>query len=432
MLVYPFKGILYNQEKTGDISKVLTPPYDVISPKMQDEYHALNPHNIVRIILNKATQQDSEKNNVYTRAAGIFKDWQKEGVFAEDGKPAFYIYGQEFDYQGKARQRLGFIGLAKIDGDPKNVVLPHEKTFQAPKEDRERLLEVTKLNTSCIFCLFQDEKREIDEIFEECIKDAPLMDTEVDGVKNRLWRISDPEKIKKIQDAMEHKNIFIADGHHRYEAAVNYRNRMFSEDKSFDENSPYNFVMMYFASFQDRGITILSTHRILKSLNGLSLEQFLKGLEAFFDILLVGSEKECFEAMEGHAEGEHVFGMYACSQYRILKLKDRNAVQQKAADGEKRSDAYFKLDSAILQTLVLDEILKIDPATYQQCISYTRETDIAIKLVDEKEYTCAFFLNPTRPHQVRDISLAMDRMPQKSTYFYPKLLTGIVLRRQDK
>ncbi len=426
MLVYPFKGVFYNLDKIKDASKVLTPPYDVISPKMQDEFYSLHPYNIARIILNKHSSSDTKDNNTYTRAAKTLREWLKKEILTEEKEPCFYIYAQQFQHKNETKERLGFIGLGKIDESPKNAVLPHEKTFDAPKLDREKLLETAKINTSCIFCLFQDEQHKIDEILKQNSKQTPLLDAKIDGVRNRLWRVSDSDAIKKIQEVMDSKNIFIADGHHRYEAALNYRNRKKCEDKNYTDDSPCNSIMIYFASLEDKGLTILSTHRLIKDFKGASQEEFLGQIEKFFEVSKLESKEACFAVMEACAETEHAFGMYMDGKFTVLKLKSKNFIKEKS--NGKVSEEYLKLDAALFQLVILNEILNVDPSKDPEFISYKREEDVAIELVDKKEFMCAFFLNPTKVHQVRDISLALDRMPQKSTYFYPKLMTGVVMR----
>jgi uncharacterized protein (DUF1015 family) len=429
MIIYPFRGILYNKKKIKNLSKVCSPPYDVISSKQQEYYYRSSPYNIIRIILNKPAGSDNEKNNTYTRAAEFFTEWNKNGILIQDTRPAIYAYGQTFEYKNKARKTMGFIAIAKIAASGFDCVLPHEKTFNAPKLDRERLLASVGANLSCIYTLFEDETRGVSRLLSKLSARKPYIDVMQDKVRHKIWRVTDDKLIKKIQQYMASKKLFIADGHHRYEAAVNYRNRLRQQDSNFNENNASNYVMLYFGSLEDRGLTILPTHRLLKGLGNISIGQFNKRLEDFFEVVYVKNLKALLGGLDRYFGKAHAFGLYINKQFRLLRLRPSKALSKK----EGFSRHYKNLDVVILHKIIFDEILGLDLARKKQdeVISYSRDAQLSVQWVDEGKYKAAFFLNPTDIRQVRDICLAGEKMPHKSTYFYPKLLTGLVMRKLD-
>lgn len=398
MLIFPFRGILYDIKNIKGPKNLFSPPYDIISPSEQDAYYRASPYNVVRLELNKATKYDNEQDNVYTRAAKFFNGWLKDGILEQDKEPAIYVYGQSFLHNKKMRHTLGFIAAAKIEQSRHSQVRPHEMTFKAPKQDREKILEVVRANLSCIYTLVEDKGLKINALLRQASKDKPFVDVEIDRVWHRIWKLSDRLQIERLQRLMASKKAFIADGHHRYEAAANFRDRMQKIDKNYSDRSPYNYVMMYFTSMEDKNLTILATHRVVKDNSPAGAE--------FFQVIPAPNKKKMFEELGRHFGRSHVFGLYSGGIFAVLKLKDKKSKE--------------KLDVAILHSLVLND--------KNQNIYYTRDANEAIKLVDSAKYRAAFFLNPTPASQIRDTSLAGEKMPHKSTYFYPKLLTGLVMR----
>jgi len=397
MIISPFRGILYSKKKIKSPALVYSPPYDIISPSEQDGFYRKSPYNVVRLEFNKASKGDNEQNSVYTRAAKFLNDWIKQGILEQDKVPVIYVYGQSFQHNKKLHNTLGFIAASKIEQSRHEQVRPHEMTFKAPKEDREKVLQIVGANLSCIYTLIEDRGLKVNSLLRNASKRKPAVDVKIDGVRHRIWKLTDPKAVRKLQQLMKDKKVFIADGHHRYEAAANFRDRMRKEDKNFSDESPYNYIMMYFASIQDRDLTILATHRVVKELGGIP--------EKFFQFTPVPNKKEMFKMLNKYSEKAYAFGLYLDGGFTIIKLKDKASEE--------------KLDVAILHKLILDKV---------NDIYYTRDPDEAIRLVNSKKYNAAFFLNPTKAKQIKETSLKGEKMPHKSTYFYPKLLTGLVMR----
>jgi len=402
--IVPFKGILYNQEKIANLSQVVAPPYDIISKELQGKYYHNHPYNCIRLILGKDLPSDNEKNNKYTRAAGYFNNWLKEGILKQDDTPAIYPLIQEFSIYEKKITRVGFITLMKLEEFGKEV-FPHEKTLSKPIQDRLNLMLATRANFCQVFALYSDEEG----ILDECLKveSAPIIDI-VDENKetHQLFRLTEKTKLEKIKMVMKSKPIFIADGHHRYETALTARNI-----------TGYPFIMIYLTKMEDKGLIILPTHRLVRNIS--------VNLDAFKEFFVVKMVDNLLEKMDEMKETHHAFGMYTKGKNYLLMLKENN-ILDKLLDDEK-SKAYKQLDVSIFQTLIINHILRITDIESQ--ISYTHDEKEAILSVDEGKSDIAFFLNPTKISQLRQLALQHKLMPQKSTYFYPKLLTGLVMNK---
>lgn len=419
-----FKGLLYNPNKI-DIEKVITPPYDVISPAMQDGFYQKDPHNIVRLILGKEKENDTSSDNKYTRAEKALSDWSKKSVIERDKKDAFYVYTQEYLHAGKKRTRVGFIALMKIEDPKKSGILPHEYTLAKPKKDRLNLIAKTKANLSPIFTLFQDNKNVVNKILKAFIKGKDALFTvDTEGVVHRLWRMDDKKSIKRIRDFMSDKKIFIADGHHRYEVALTYRNEL---KKRTGKTGAADHVMMYFSNLSERGnLTILSTHRVVKGLKDPDWRAMKKTLEAYFDIEDHSDLGNCIECVEAAPRKKHSFGVYTKKGgLKILTLKEGFSAA-KLIDSDK-TNSLKKLDVTILHDLIIGKLLGAETA--EGNVKYVRNGTDAAALVDNGDYEAAFFLRPTRVMQMKTIAEKGEMMPQKSTYFYPKLLTGLVVNK---
>jgi len=424
-IIKPFKGVLFNTEKIDRPGNVMSPPYDVISKGMQDDLYSTDPHNIVRIIFGKDRPSDSPRDNKYTRASKYLNEWLKSGVMRLDEKPALYVYSQEFHVKGRLYRRYGFIGLMKIEAARKRRVMPHEHTFSKPKEDRLNLLRSTSANTSCVFSIFQDDKKEVMRILKSSAKGKAYIDVEISGVRHRLWRLQDKASIQKIQRAMADKSVFIADGHHRYETAVNYREEI---RKSKKGPSSADYVMMYFTSINDPGLTVLSTYRAVKDLGGMSFDDMMGRLGKHFDIAGAPDIDGMLKGVDADKK-RYAFGLYVKGRgFKVLSLKDASI--SKAATTEKRSRAWKRLDVTMLHNVVLEHILD---AREDRCgddnIIYTRDEKEAVELVDSGKAAAVFFPRATKVREVRSVAKRGDRMPHKSTYFYPKLLTGLVVNK---
>ena len=426
--VLPFKGILYNKTKIKNLEAVMAPPYDVISPQMQEELHRSHPNNIVRIILGKESKKDTRKDNKYTRAAGFLEKWLKKSVLKRDKKSSIYVYEQEYLDGGKLKKRIGFISLLRIEDPSSSLVLPHEHTFSKPKEDRLNLIRRTGANTSPIFCIFQDENNKVtDTIREYAAKRKPIVDIHLEGVGHKIWNITDPGLVKRIRKGLDKKQVFIADGHHRYEVALNFRNEM-RKWLGRRRAAKFDNVMVYFSNLSDDGLSVFSTYRVIKKIGGAEWSALAKKLSAYFTVEDVKNKEELFKGLE-KAEKGYAFGVYFKNRrFYLLKLRDEASLDDVIKLD--KSHEWKRLNVTVLHFLIFDHILHIEKfSSNDSNIIYTRDEDDAVGLVNKGECEIAFFQLPTRVSQVQSIAQGGEKMPHKSTYFYPKLLTGLVINK---
>ncbi len=426
--ISPFKGVLYNRDKIKQFETVVSPPYDVISHSMRDELYRANQYNIVRIILGKELTSDNKSYNKYTRAANFIDEWLKTGVLKKDKKPAIYIYEEKYLYKGKAKSRIGFISLLRIEDPKTSLVLPHEYTFSKPKEDRLNLIRATKANTEPIFCIFEDDGNMVLNVLTSYAKrHDPMIDIPFEGVEHRIWNLTDPKIIKKIENGLSKKQVFIADGHHRYEVSLAFRDEM-RRKLGRKRAKKFENIMVYFSALADDNLTILSTYRVVKNIGNKKWDEIERALKRYFDITNVKTKEEVFTALDREAAG-YTFGMFFKNgRFYVLKLKAESVLS--AVIKEAKSSEWRRLNVTVLHFLVFDHILHIDRfSSNDENILYTRDEDYAIQKVAKGGCEAAFFQLPTKMSQVRDIAKKGDRMPHKSTYFYPKPLSGLVMNR---
>ena len=404
--IYPFRSLRYALDKIP-IQKVVTQPYDKISKEMQERYYASHPNNIVRLVFGQSSQDDSAGNNVYTRAAAQLRTWRDTGVLQQFPKAAFFVYFQRYTVPAgeETRVRKGFVGLGQLEDYANKVVFPHERTLTGPKQDRLELLRHTQTQFEQIFMLYEDPARRIDRLLDEIADDQPDIRLEDEyGVQHTLWTVTDRERIEFIQGDMDGKKLIIADGHHRYETALAYRNEMRGEIGS--DRMPMTFFNM-----DSPGLTILPTHRVLASLPG------------FDSTLLFARAAEFFDSSSG---GGVTIEVFADGQPRRLHLKPSVDLATLMPD---LSEKQRTLDVVVLHRLLLEKCLGIteDAVKKESYITYVRERDAAINKVRDGKAQAAFLLNPTRLDQVRDIAYEGNVLPQKSTDFYPKVLSGLTM-----
>ncbi len=443
--ISPLRGLRYNTALVPDLAEVITPPYDVIDAEEQDRYYRRHPYNIIRLEYGKTYPGDDDQNNRYSRAAADFALWQEKGILAIEDKPAVYIYKQQFTAGGETKTRLGIIAGVKIEPYEKGVVLPHEETLPKHKADRLSLMQACGANFSPIFGLYSDPDKQVEKITAESLDEAPdSCFTAEDGQQHMLWAIKDNDLIAQIQHSLKEKIIFIADGHHRYETALNYRNIMRGKNyEAKDGLQPYDFVMMTLVNLYDPGLVVFPTHRLVKNLpdqvadelvfklqNNFEIEPFpispgYGNFKDFMDTLAARSFLNVSESTAGH---NHAFGLYTGngSGYILTIRKDTNIDKFMPKD---RSRAWRGLDVSVLHTLIMEEYLGIggEQRASESNLTYTREEENALKKVDSGEYQMVFFLNPTLVEEVTEVATNGEKMPQKSTFFYPKLPTGILI-----
>lgn len=438
-ILAPFRGIFYNQEKIGDVALVVTPPYDVITKEEQEKCYQRHPNNIIRLDLGKDFPGDNEKTDKYTRSADYFKVWQKEDVLIRDDLPSIYYYHQEFDLKREQRKtRKGFIALVKLEEFSSGVVLPHEKTMTGPKADRLRLMKSCDANLSPIFSLYSDPEKKIDQIVKGRKPVTPFIDYFDDKkTRHKLWKIQDKGIIIKITDTIKELPLFIADGHHRYETALNYSIQMREKSGSFFGNEAYNYVMMYLSNMDDDGLVILPTHRLVYNLNDFNLDLFYKKAEEYFHVenyIFNGSNElgirgELFAELDKRGQTKHTFGMYVkdTNCYSLLTIKNEDLLNSRVM--HKIKPVLRGLDVNILQVFILNNILGISDQNMenQKNVDFIEDGDEAIELVKKDKYQLVFLMNPTKVGQVNEAAIAQVRMPQKSTFFYPKLPSGLLI-----
>ena len=405
--VKPFQPYRYSA-KAGDPSKLITQPYDKINPQMQARYLAASPYNLVRVILGEKRDSDTAADNVYTRAARYFEDWIQQGILAQDPAPGFYAYFQDFEVPdtGERLTRKGFIGLGKVENYSAGIVYRHEQTLSGPKKDRLEVLRHTRAHFGQIFMLYPDREGSVDLELEQAAQGAPLMDvTDEYGARHRLWVVTDPARVARIQTLMQPMKLLIADGHHRYETALNYRNEHPGDPAA-------QYVMMTFVNMYSPGLKILATHRVLRNLENLDL---LSKVTSEWSVKKFTSLTDLKQALNSPALQSVRIGVVTAG-YALLLSRPRK-------DGE--------LDVPVLHHEILGDWLGIgeDAVREEKYIQYVRGMDAAAAEVRERGAQMAFLLDPTPIDEMARVAFAGGVMPQKSTDFYPKLLTGVTIYR---
>ena len=422
-----FKAVVYNSEMVGDFKQVVCPPYDVISSQAQDILHERSLHNFIHILLAK----DSPLDNKYLRAGVIFRNWLKERVLVQDEHPAVYFYSQQYVIRGEKKTRLGFISLLKLGDEKGGAVFGHENTHTAAKLDRFKLIKQVKANLSPIFIIFLDKKRIIQRIFQGYLGAQKHFIEVTDDEKtvHKLWRLNDPDLLKTIESSMNSENMFIADGHHRYEVSCAYRDLMREKLKTeFTGDEYFNYCLAYFTNTDYRGLSILPIHRLLKLDLPLDLNDFMVKAKEYFDIDQLKDRTRFFFLMEKAGCSEHLLGLYKDKKYFLLRLKNVKILDKLIADKPKE---YRTLDVAILNYLVFKNILKLD-LNNLATIKYSPDPYVLMDQVDADPANIAFFLNPVKIQQIINIATSGHKMPPKSTYFYPKVLSGLVVNKFEK
>ena len=419
-----FKAVVYNPETVQDFKHVVCPPYDVISSQAQDILHERSLYNFIHILLAKDSPQDDK----YRRAGTIFRSWLKDRVLIQDEQPAIYFYSQQYVIRGEKKTRLGFISLLRLGDEKGCAVFGHENTHSAPKLDRFKLVKQVKANLSPIFIIFLDKKRIIQRIFQRHIPAQQPFIEVIDDEKtvHKIWRLNDPDMLKIIESSMNNENMFIADGHHRYEVSCAYRDLMREKlGAQFTGEEDFNFCLAYFTNTDYRGLSILPIHRLLKLDTRLDLNDFMAKGKEYFDIDQLKDRTRFFFLMEKAGCTEHLLGVYKDKKYFLLRLKNVKMLDKLIADKPKE---YRSLDVAILNYLVLKNILKLD-LNNLTAIKYSPDPYELMDEVDTDPLNVAFFLNPVKIQQIINIAISGNKMPPKSTYFYPKVLSGLVVNK---
>lgn len=421
--IRPFQALRYDTAKAGDIKELVCPPYDIISEEEYKAYLAQNPYNMIRLELPKGEEP-------YREAGATLKEWLDTGILKEDMDEGIYIYEEEFLDQvdhGEVKKLRGMICRVRLEEFSAGVVLPHEETLSKAKEDRFRLMQATGCNFSQIYSLYPDEKhitrQRLDNLAASC---SPRYEFSDGLVTHRLWVVNDPVSIAALREDFADRKLYIADGHHRYETALRYRNTL-REQKEYCPSAEY--VMMMLVDMEDEGLVVFPTHRLLAGLSSFDGEKLVETCGEWFETAPRESREETEKALKAYYEaGRHAFGFFTGRGWYTLALQDITVM-----DGllPEKSPAYRHLDVTVLHSLILEKLLGIDKENMaaQKNLSYTRSAQEAEQSVRAGKSQCCFLLNPTRVSEIGAVAAAGEKMPQKSTYFYPKLITGLVMNR---
>jgi uncharacterized protein (DUF1015 family) len=439
--IRPFRGILYNQEKVPDLKGVVTPPHDVISAEEQQEYYDAHPQNMIRLILGKVSPDDKEHNNRYTRAAEFFRSWLEQGILTRDDSPAFYVTEIDFRMDEAVHTRLGFIALVGLERFEAGIIRPHEKTFSATNTDRLKLIEASRANFSPIFSVFSDGDNEILGLLRAAIEPLrPDLDFEdLKGYRHRLWRVTDHKIHNELEKRLADRPVYIADGHHRYWTALQYRDGMKSRHQALAPDDPCNFVMMYLTSMQDPGMALRPVHRVICDVKKRAVEDFIDKARAYFDVETIDighMDRKQIEmaslkkAMTGGNSTVIGAALRDDKAFHVLRMKEGVTDGPR---GQEIPEPLRKLDVTIVTKLVLEEILGLNGPSMddERSVLYPSTIDEALNAVYRGRCPMALILNPTRLNELQEVSDAGLIMPRKSTYFYPKVMTGLVINKLD-
>ena len=430
--IFPFRALRYNPARV-ELTRVVTQPYDKITPALQARYYDASPYNLVRIILGRREPGDSEAGNVYTRAAEHFREWRREGVLLADAQPSIYLYIQKFAVPGDGgeRERRGFIALGPVVPYTAGIVFRHEQTLAKPRADRLNLLRATRAHFGQIFVLYSDPEHRVDSLLASR-REPDLCVRDDQGVQHALWQVADAEKIAAVQAAMAEKKLIIADGHHRYETALAYRDELAAaplDKQAHAESAPYQRVMMTFVNMDAQGLIILPTHRVVFGLPGFDADLLLRSLWGYFHIesLPAGLEPGQLTARLGDAGRQG-------TAFVLVTRNDRYLLRSKGDGGllDGISQRQRTLDLVRLHKIILEHVLGLseDDIQQQRHIAYYRDVGEAIARV-RNDGNAAFLVSPASIEQVRDIAFAGEVLPQKSTDFYPKMLSGLTIYALD-
>ncbi len=423
--ILPFRGLRYNKNIVGNLSAVLAPPYDVISEETQKALLTGHPFNIIRLEYGLLIDTDTDVDNRYTRSKETLTEWIYSGVLVPDRQPTLYIYGQQFeDEEGVVRVNKGVICLVHLEEFETGKIIPHEQTLLKAKSDRLKLLAKCEVNFSPVYALYEDEEGDVGRIVSDIMEYEPEMSVKTsDGMLQSLWTISDNDRLSGIISSLKEKCFYIADGHQRYAAALEYRNMMRDSNPEHTGNEPYNYVMMYLSDMDDSGTLILPMHRMIKNVVGFNENAIVSMLENIFTVEKVICENISASVAKKLETSMDIpsFAMYTGKDYYyFLKLKDNDFTKDVSGP-----------DVTLLHKLVFEDVFDMSDADIknQTYLSYTENISEAVNGVREGNFQCSFMLNPVKMEEIKEISAMKEKMPQKSTYFYPKIKTGLVMNK---
>jgi uncharacterized protein (DUF1015 family) len=428
--IAPFRGVFYSQKKVRDLGKAIAPPYDVITKEEQEKLYKRSPYNFVRLDL-------SLEPEVYTAVPRLLDAWMSEGILERDGAPAIYYMAHRFSLKtGEHKDRRGFFALLQLEDFAAGNIRPHEKTLAAPKEDRLKLMLACNAQLSPIFALYSQPEQTINRMLGAHIEDAaPFMEVGQDGGGEcRLWRVTDPQLIHRLQGEMAIQWLLIADGHHRYEATLNYRDHLSAQRGQSTGREAYNFILTYFANINDDNVVILPTHRLVRGYEHQRFLQLEEALQNYFYLEQYPKTPEgkgwFLKALRNGGKKRHLIGasFKRDPRYLILRLKSKR-IMQRLAKG--LSARLQELDVTVLHSLILEHVLGLAPERQitGETIRYSQDEEAVLQTLEKEDFQAAFILNPPKAEDLLAIAGNGETMPQKSTYFYPKLSSGLILNK---
>ncbi len=435
--LHAFRGLRYDLGQVGNLSDVVAPPYDVIDPELQTSLYRRHPANVIRLILNRSETGDADEDVRYARAAQFLRNWVHEGVLARDPDPALYVYHQEFEFAGQKRLRRGFMARVRLQRFGAGNIYPHEETHAAAKADRLKLTMACRANLSQVFGLYPDPENEAQQRLEQATQGCPPCEaTDHLGVIHRLWPVTDVTTIGQVAAMLGPRPIFVADGHHRYETACNYRDHL-AKSRPLDATDPANFVLMMCVSMSDPGLIVLPTHRLLRGMPPVRSDHLIESLAGYFTTERAGHGAAEAEAVWAHIEleaSQGTLGLYADEdqQWVIARLTDRGRQRMADLSADHCAD-WQALGVAILHRLVIDALLDAAELPKPKYVHLVDEVIEAIEEGDDdgSRFPMAALVMPATLAHIQSISEHAERMPAKSTYFYPKLLSGLVINPLD-
>lgn len=420
-----FRGLRYNQMKV-QLANVVAPPYDVITPEQQNGYYDKDPFNVIRLILGREEDR-------YSAAAKVYTEWQGNDVLLRELTPAIYPLIQTFrDTEGKEVRRKGFIALCHLEEFEKKIVLPHERTLSKAKEDRFKLFSATHSNFSQVFSLYSDPAKEIDRYLDPVHSTYPVIDVEFDAVRNQLWQITDGTVIDSIAALMEPKQVLIADGHHRYETGLAYRDMMKAKNPNHTGKELYNYIMMFFTNLDDEGLVIFPTHRVIHSLPAYDGPALVAALQQHFDVQVYPNPQMMSDALKQQPKFAFGFVSSHSGKFFVITLKDEASLASLIT--EPLPEEVRTLDVVLLHQHILKGLLGISQEAQDKKLNihYLQSVRESVEEVASGVSQCAFFVKPTRIDQVRAVAKSGNVMPQKSTFFFPKLISGLVFNKMQE
>ena len=421
--VKPFKALHYHPQKIS-IGNVVAPPYDVISVDENKKLHDRDPHNAIRLELGVPDPKNPPQDSVYVNSATCLKEWTQNEILITDSKDAYYIYEMKYQhpFQLKTLTRLSVFGALKLEPFENKIVFPHEKTHSTAKVDRMKLLKKTESNFSPIFGLYEDSSKTLDQIYDWVKNKSPMYEFQDEKkTSHRLWVIESEKEICSIQNTFSHSGIFIADGHHRYETALFYALK--KNGGIISGSHSWDYALTAFVRFHDPGLLVLPIHRVVLNSVSINKETLLSGLKKHFNVSLISKDK-----IQKVAEGQVTegFGMaFSEEECYLLELKDKKSAAAEMPSG--KPIMWYGLDMTQVSHLILEPLLKLDSEHLEKAISYTANTEEAFALLRDKKSPCVFFIRPINPLVIKEICESGELMPQKSTYFYPKFSSGLLI-----